>query len=258
MAASTGDPRSSDVYRQITTRLENFRPAFKIERYIKEGLSVGKNTLGGITFVPSNWYDILVSLRVTKTLDGKDAFAEGGSPEKPANWALDTSMGATIGKGFREISWPKLSERPLSMDDLPGRHRPRWNVASSARFGENLSDGVDLSSLHFAVAPDRCNVHIDQIGFVVGSTAGEVIVNPDFAQHLVNELLWKSLATKVFPDTLVDRVSIMLPSSVNEYSRAGISADLMKQKDYRVTLTGSCAIRGDFECSATVGVSGTF
>jgi len=258
MAASTGDPRSSDVYRQITTRLENFRPAFKIERYVKEGLSVGKNTLGGITFVPSNWYDILVSLRVTKTLDGKDAFAEGGSPEKPANWALDTSMGATIGKGFREISWPKLSERPLSMDDLPGRHRPRWNVASSARFGENLSDGVDLSSLHFAVAPDRCNVHIDQIGFVVGSTAGEVIVNPDFAQHLVNELLWKSLATKVFPDTLVDRVSIMLPSSVNEYSRAGISVDLMKQKDYRVTLTGSCAIRGDFECSATVGVSGTF
>ena len=42
-------------------------------------------------------------------------------------------------------------------------------------------------------------IHIDQIGFVVGGTAGEVIVDPDFAQHL---------ATKVFLDTLVDRLSM--------------------------------------------------
>jgi hypothetical protein len=123
------------------------------------------------------------------------------------------------------------------MDELPGRrHQPRWDAASSARFGDDPSNGLDLSSLHFAVAPDRCNVHIDQIGFVIGSTAGAVIVNPDFAQHLVNELLWKSLATKVFLKALVDRVSIMLPSSANKYTRAGISADLMKEKNYSVTL----------------------
>jgi hypothetical protein len=91
---------------------------------------------------------------------------------------------------------------------------------------------------------------------LLGGAPGEVIVDPDFAEHLVNELLWKSLATKVFPDTLVDPVSIMLPSSANECARAGISADLMKEENYRVTLTGSCAIRGEFECSATVGVSG--
>ena len=258
MAASTGDPKCSDVYRQIANRLENFRPAFKLDRYIKGELSAGTNVLQGITFVPSNWYDILIALRAAKTLDGKDAFAEGGSPEKPANWALDASMGATIGKGFREIWWPKLAERPLSLDDLPGRRRPKWNAGSSARFGENPSDSLDMSSLHFAVAPDRCNIHIDQIGFVIGATAAEVTVDPDFAQHLVNELLWKSLATKVFPDSLVDRVSIMLPSSANEYSRAGITADLSRQENYRVTLTGSCSTRGDFECSATVGVSGKF
>jgi hypothetical protein len=260
VATSTGDPKSSDVYRQITARLENFRPAFKVERYIESGLSTGADVLHGITFVPSKskWFDIVIALRVTKTLDGKDAFAEGRSPEKPANCALDASMAHTIGKGFREIWWPKLSERPLSLDDLPDRRRPKWNASSSARFGENPLNALDVSSLHFAVAPDQVNIHIDQIGFVVGGTAGEVIVDPDFAQHLVNELLWKSLATKVFPETLVDRVSIMLPSSANEYSRAGISADLMRQKNYRVTLTGSCAIRGDFECSATVGVSGRF
>ncbi|MFI5120784.1 MAG: hypothetical protein ACHQM4_10235 [Thermoanaerobaculia bacterium] len=258
MAPPPGDPKSSDVYRTITNRLENnLRPAFKVERYVKSGLSAGRDTLGGITFVPSNWYDILVALRVAKTLDGRDAFAEGGSPVAP-NWALDASMGATIGKGFREIWWPKLSERPLSLDDVPGRRRPRWNAASSARFGEDPSNSVDQSSLHFAVAPDRCNIHIDQMGFVIGGTGGEVSIDPDFAQHLVNELLWKSLATRVFPDSLVDRLSVMLPSSSNEYSRAGITADLTKQKNYKVTLTGSCSIRGDFECSATVGISGKF
>ena len=277
MATPAGDPKTSDVYRKIANRLENnFLPAFKVDRYIKSGLSVGRDTLGGITFVPwpldkrpgavkivepierPDWYDIQVALRVAKTLDGKDAFAEGRSPEKPANWALDASMCATIGKGFREIWWPKLSERPLSLDDLPGRRRPRWNAASGARFGEGPSNSVDQSSLHFAVAPDRCNIHVDEMGFVIGGAAGEVSVDPDFAQHLVNELLWKSLASKVFPDSLVDRLSIMLPSSSNEYSRAGITADLMRQKNYKVTLTSSCSVRGDFECSATVGISGKF
>ena len=76
-------------------------------------------------------------------------------------------MGDTIGSEFREISWPKLSESPLSLDDLPSRQRPKYSIASNARFGENPSDGFDLSSLNFVVAPDRCNIHIDQIGFVV-------------------------------------------------------------------------------------------
>jgi len=72
---------------------------------MESGLSAGADVLHGITFVPSKskWCDIMIALRVTKTLDGKDAFAEGRSPEKPANWALDASMGHTIGKGFREI-----------------------------------------------------------------------------------------------------------------------------------------------------------
>jgi len=73
-----------------------------------------------------------------------------------------------------------------------------------------------VRSVHFAEAPDRCNIHIDPVGFVVGGTAGEVIVDPDLAQRLVNELLWK--ATTVFPDMVVDGVSIMLPTGANKYS----------------------------------------
>jgi len=129
---------------------------------------VGADILHGITFVPSksNWYDIVIALRVTRTLEGKEAFAEGRSPENPSNWALDASMAHTIGKGFREIWWPTLSNRPLSLDDLHDQHRLKWDVAAGARFGEDPSNGLDLSSLHLAVAPDRCNIHIDQVGFV--------------------------------------------------------------------------------------------
>jgi hypothetical protein len=263
MANAPGDPKCNDVYKKIAARLRNnFRPAFKLENYIdetaKNGLSAGKTTLDGITFVPKDWYDILVALRVAKTLDGKDAFAEGKNPEKPAHWALDASMGATIGKGFREIWRPKLSTRPLSTEDLPGRFKPKWNVGSSARFGDDPSNPLDQTSLHFAVAFDRCNIHIDQVGFVVVGPAGELVVDPDFAQHIVNELLWKSYGTKVFPDAIVDRISLVLPTSSNDFSRVGITADLSRQKNYRVTLTGTCAITGGFECATTVAVSGNF
>jgi hypothetical protein len=252
------DPKTSDVYRQISNRLGNFRPAIQLDKYIKSGLDVGSTTLGGITFVPTKWDDIVTALRIAKTADGEKAFAEGKSPEKPSNWALDMSMANTIGKGFREIWRPKLSDRPLSIDDLPERHRPKWNVSDSARFGDDPSKSLDLSSLHFAVAPDRCNVHIDETGFVIIGPTGELVVDPDFAQHLVNELFWKSKGTNLLPGWLVDRISIMLPNSNNEFSRIGITADLLRQKSYKVSVTGSCSIRGDFECAATIGISGEF
>jgi hypothetical protein len=258
MGSSAGDPKSSDVYRQIANRLQNFRPAIQLDHLIQSGLQAGPTTLDGITFVPKKWDDIVTTLRIAKTLDGETAFAEGKSPEKPAHWALDASMAATIGKGFREIWRPKLSDRPLNIDDLPGRRRSKWNMGSSARFGSDPINSLDLSSLHFAVAPDRCNIHIDQTGFVILGPSGELVVDPDFAQHLVNELLWKSYATKVFPDWLVDRVSIILPTTNNDFSRVGITADLMRETNYSVTVAGTCSIRGGFECAATIGLSGRF
>lgn len=199
MSTAASDPKSSDVYRKIAIRLGNFRPTIQLNDKTAKNLSAGPTVLDGLTFVPSDWRDLVTTLRIAKTLDGQPAFAEGKSPEKPSHWALDASMAATIGKGFREIWRPKLSDRPLSLDDLPGRHRPKWNIGSSARFGDDPSKSLDLSSLHFAVAPDRCNVHIDQTGFILIGPTGELVVDPDFAQHLVNELLWKTKGTNLFP-----------------------------------------------------------
>jgi hypothetical protein len=144
------------------------------------------------------------------------------------------------------------------VNDLPNRKRAAWNAGGSARFGEDPANTLDLSSLHFAVASDRCNVHIDQTGFVITGPDGQLIVDPDFGQHLVNELLWKSKAKAALPALLVDRVGIMLPSTSNDFSRVGLSADVRREKTYRLSVTASCSIRGDFECALTGSVAGEF
>ena len=99
-------------------------------------------------------------------------------------------MGATIGKGFREISRPQLSSRPLSMNDLPERRAGRgmrgvgdraggWNNAYGSQVGKDPKP-LDITSLHFAVAPDRVNIHIDQTGFVFEGANLELMVGPNF------------------------------------------------------------------------------
>jgi hypothetical protein len=137
-------PTTTDTYRKIAARLTMFRPQIDLTQYFsgpnpnvrlygekayireqlkKYGVAAATNTLDGVTFLPKNWEGLIDALRIAKTADGFEVFAEGRSPEKPAHWALDASMGATIGKGFREIWRPQLSDRPLSMRDLPGRAR---------------------------------------------------------------------------------------------------------------------------------------
>ncbi len=56
---------------------------------------------------------------------------------------------------------------------------------------------------------------------------------------------------------MAERIDIIMPNSANDFSRAGVSVDVRKRKTYRVTLTGTRAIRGDFDYSMTVSVSGT-
>jgi hypothetical protein len=271
----------SDTYRKIANRLTTFRPQIDLTKYfagpnpdvrlhdekpyireqlMKYGVAAASNTLDGVTFLAKNWEDLVTTLRIAKTADGFDAFVEGKSPEK-TNWAVDLSMAATIGKGFREIWRPQLSDRPLSTDDLPGRHgfglgrgRGQWSDAYSAQFGKDPKP-LDITSLHFAVASDRVNVHIDETGFVFEGADGDITVGPNFAHHAGNELFWKT--SLPLPRWAAEHIDLILPNSANDFSRVGISADMYRTKDLRVTATGSCGIFGGFECSGTVTVSGT-
>jgi hypothetical protein len=279
---TTTDPTTTDTYRKIASRLTMFRPQIDLTKYFagpnpdvrlygekpyirdqlkKYGAAAATNTLDGFTFLAKDWEKLIDALRVAKTADGFDAFAEGRSPEKPAHWALDLSMAATIGNGFREIWRPQLSDRPLSTRDLPGRHgfglgrdRGQWSDAYSAQFGKDPQP-KDITSLHFAVAPDRVNVHIDETGFVFEGVDGALTVGPNFAHHAANELFWKT--TLPLPRWAAEHVDLILPNSANDFSRFGVSVDMYRRNDLRVTVTGSCGIFGGFECSGTLSVSGT-
>jgi hypothetical protein len=276
------NPIATNTYRTIAARLTMLRPQIDLTKYfagpnpdvrlydeksyVREqlktyGIAAATNTLDGITFLPKDWQGLITALRVAKTSDGLDAFIEGTSPEKPAHWAVDLSMAATIGKGFREIWRPKLSDRPLSTRDVPGRHgfglgrdRGQWSDAYSSQFGKD-PEPLDITSLHFAVAPDRVNIHIDETGFVFEGADGALTVGPNFGHHAGNELFWKT--TLKLPRWAAEHIDLILPNSANDFSRVGISADLYQSKALRVTITGSCGFFGGFECSSTLGVSGT-
>jgi len=276
------NPTMTDTYRKIAARLTMFRPQIDLTKYFaganpdvslygekpyireqlkKYGVAAATNTLDGVTFLAKDWEGLITALRIAKTADGFDAFAEGRSPEKPAHWALDLSMAATIGKGFREIWRPKLSDRPLSTRDVPGRHgfglgrdRGQWSDAYSAQFGKDPQP-LDITSLHFAVAADRVNVHIDETGFVFEGADGALTVGPNFGHHAGNELFWKT--SLPLPRWAAEHIDLILPNSANDFSRVGISVDMYRRKDLRVTVTGSCGIFGGFECSSTVSISGT-
>jgi hypothetical protein len=276
------DPTHSDTYRQIATRLTMLRPQIDLQNYfagpnpnvrladekasIREqlktyGVAAATNTLDGVTFLPKDWEKLVIALRNAKTAEGFDAFAGGRNQERPAHWALDASMAATIGVGFREISRLKLSDRPLLSPDPPGRHgfglgrdRGQWSDAYSAQFGKD-PEPLDLTSLHFAVAPDRVNVHIDETGFVFEGVDGAIVVDPNFAHHAGNELVWKTALN--LPRWAAEHIDLVFPNSANDFSRMGVSIDMYRRQDLRVTATATCGVFGGFECSATLSVSGT-
>ncbi|CAN5126623.1 hypothetical protein BH11PSE4_BH11PSE4_23880 [soil metagenome] len=276
------DPTLTDTYRQIATRLAMLRPQLDLKSYFagpnpdvrlgsekayirdqlrQYGVAAAHTTLDGVTFLPNDWRALVIALRIAKTGDGFEAFAEGRNPEKPAHWALDMSMGATIGTGFREIWRPKLSERPLLSRDQPGRHSfgtgrgsGQWSDGYSSQFGKDPAP-LDITSLHFAVAPDRVNVHIDETGFVFEGADDALTVGPNFLHHGGNELGLKTIAP--LPRWAVEHIDLILPNSTNDFSRIGVSVDMYQRKDLRVTATGSCGIFGGFECSGTVSISGT-
>lgn len=56
---------------------------------------------------------------------------------------------------------------------------------------------------------------------------------------------------------VAERMDVIMPNSTNDFSRFGLSADLIKRKSYRVTATGTCGFHGGFDCSATLSISGT-
>jgi hypothetical protein len=278
MSNPSTDKTKSGVFRTIERRLQELNPPIELQKHIASDLEVAKNTLDGVKFLVKSRKAILDNLRASKDSIGQKAFAEGskidpkhwdreGIKGDPDHWALNLSFGATDGIGFREIWRYRLTTRSLRMADArpPGLNVGKLDGRFAGNFGDNPSL-PDISSLHLAVWDEKvnnkvktyCTAHIDEAGFVIEGPGGAIMLTPDFLRHTGVELVWKTMLRGKIPDWMVDRFNPILPSSFNDYSRAGLSIDLVKGETYKVSVTGSCGIFGGFECSGTVGISGTF
>jgi hypothetical protein len=277
----------SNTYTEIATRLAQLRPAVQIADHIGDAkkLKVFATVLDGITFPPKSAPKLLAALREAKDSLGNKAFAEA-SINNEQHWALKLSFAATNGVGFRETwRFPPLSGRAVS-DARSDSYARRSSQGFSAHFGDSPTL-PEMSSLHCAVAPEVCNIHIDKTGFVLEGLNGNISLTPDFFQHLVNELLFKTNLKGLAPRWAnggFDRVSLVYPNSANDFSRMGprigqvpllrevgripglgpvlsrvplpgVNIDFVQAKTYKLTATASCGISGN--CSVGMSFGGT-
>ena len=131
------------------------------------------------------------------------------------------------------------------------------DAKASARFGDS-PNAPDLTSLHWAVSKRMCNVHIDQMGFVVRDSNGNIIVDPDALRHIFVELLWKTSLQGKLPFWALDNVNFVIPSSANDFSRIGVSVDVAKFGRVSIELNGTCSIDGTMDASGTLTLGGRF
>lgn len=96
---------------------------------------------------------------------------------------LDMSYAATDGYGYREIR-----DMPI-LPSLSSFRPVRQSAAFNSRFGFDDEQEVhfEVTSVHAALAEKICNVHIDDVGFVMRGPSG-AFLTLDFGQHAADEL----------------------------------------------------------------------
>jgi hypothetical protein len=96
---------------------------------------------------------------------------------------LDMSLAATDGYGYREIR-----DMPI-LPSLPSFRPVRLSPSFNSRFGFDDEQEVhfEVTSLHAELGEKKCNVHIDNFGFVLRGPSG-AFLTLDFAQHAADEL----------------------------------------------------------------------
>ncbi len=112
-------------------------------------------------------------------------------------------------------------------------NRKVWvnKLAALATDGEGYRE-IGSPSLHCAVSDEKCNIHIDEFGFISLTPLGEEYFNPNLVRHIGDELIWRDKIRKnvirllkfSLPDEiaepaakLLDRTYFVLPTSQDRY-----------------------------------------
>ena len=256
----------SDVYKTINDRLGQMTPPINLDHLIdfKHVAPDGKPTfrceptvLGGVFFHPKDFSKIWNAFRNAHNNRGERAFDYYALPRSKLEHffksvfalnMLDISYLATRGFGFREIWNPfELDSRPLfPAEERTTRSPKAWDKAFERSFGSAMSTEKrrDITALHVALMDDICNIHIDDVGFVLRGHDGVGGMSPDFGQHLVDELLWKTYLAPAIWQHLGEYVTIDLPSSRTNYApTVGITVDWS-----RIGLSVSAAFTYNCKC----------
>jgi hypothetical protein len=257
--------RQNPVYEDIRNRLLLCMPPIDLDTHVARIDSIGTTTLDGVSFTALDYKKLQVALNTAQNGAGS-AFFTRVKLEDRGHWPLEASFGATDGVGYREVAHMKLSGGDLgSAGGLDSRGARDWK-RSAGRFGGAITPQAmpgpntvpDLSSLHCAVSSGVCNIHVDEVGFMLRDAQGSLVLDPDFLQHIVNELVLKTFGKAILPQLVLDHVNIELPSSMNGYNRYGVSIDGYKSQNLRATASFTCGITGQTDCTFTVGIGGRF
>ena len=223
----------------------------------------GKTVLIGITFPPKNFQELLEVFRSAVNRRGQTAYHYHPLKPAPSGGKISTILDKTeqivfldwIGLsydqtkvgltksaeqrawGFREIA--DSGNMELGPLEHAGKNTYSGENRHSLRFGQTpaaYARKVDITSLHVALTPAACNIHIDNVGFVLRGPRSVVGLDVDFIQHIVNELVWKTILREwilgKYGETskalwAVDHLSLMLPSTDTRLApTAGVKLDL--------------------------------
>lgn len=211
-------------------------------------LVVGGTVLQGVTFQPKNFQRLFTAINEAQNSKAERAFHHNKDADSLLYNALTGDLlsisyqQTTVGRsketetkaaaGFREIADSyniTLGPVGVAKDITMGPGLADELDRGSLRFGhtpKSYERRIDITSLHVALNPEACNIHIDDVGFVLRGPQGAVGLDPDFMQHLVNELLLKTKLREKYVAKYgegstavwaIDHLSVVLPSSDNRY-----------------------------------------
>jgi len=228
---SPGNP----IYDQIATRLSRFSPPVELSEHVAGQIQFEHSVGAGMTFPVVDAKRFRQALEAANDAAGERAFAAPDSTDL-GHFPLKWSMGATQGKGYREIRGviTPHQKRFQTQDALLDRQQALYgfDAGHSAQFGDTV--GWEYSALHMGVDTTRVSVHIDKTAFVLRLGDGDIALTPDMGQHTLDELLLKDMLRKALksalPDNRIgravleqgfDRLSLVYFSSANQFQRAG-------------------------------------